>query len=348
MLRDFLKKLSFGMLVLFVGMQTASAQSFQVEDPEPEVQTAGYDGGFFIQSQDKKFRLKINGVFIPRFQFVHDPQNTPSNVGSALIRYAGLSFSTRFLEKFSFKIGLGHATGSNDFRASNVGALYLTYDFSPKFSLSTGMVGLPLDMGGRVLTELPLTPTQTDQVQAITIARESFGGPAGLGLSGSGTIGEKASYVLSVVNGSQSNYDANDGLKISFGGQLSYDVIGNAQGGTSDVRYSKSPNFSLNMGALYESKKEQDLGNDSSGNPLAPAVIDNVIQTSAGAGFKYKGLGVRSELYLKRINVADPGGAIGDLSGIKNDFGYYAAIGYFLIPKKFEIGTTMAQIFKEG
>src|SRR3989338_8183217 len=138
MLRDFVKKLSFGMLVLFVGMQTASAQSFQVEDPEPEVQTSGYDGGFFIQSQDQKFRLDINGMVIPRYQFSYDPQRASKEVSTFSIRWSEFSFSAKFFEKLSFSFAAGHGTGTADY-ASLSGGLSLSYAHSDALNLSVGM-----------------------------------------------------------------------------------------------------------------------------------------------------------------------------------------------------------------
>lgn len=154
------KKLS-GVLVaaLFAFTSTAHAE----EEKKPQ---AGYAGGFFVQSDDGSFNLKIKGRLHPRFEY-NNSSTTDASMGF-LLRRATLSFIAQIKDNTTFTLGLSHATNSKNFSTINVAAAALDQSIIPQFNISVGMEGLPLDLlgdsgsGASLLPEYPIVYTQSD------------------------------------------------------------------------------------------------------------------------------------------------------------------------------------------
>lgn len=329
----------------------ALAQSVvsEAEVPAPETPVVGYDHGFFIQGSDQNFKLVINGKLRPKYQFSHDPQRQADggnlNANTFSIRNASIGFKVITYKTLTLDFSFTHATNSKSFSGVNVGGVTLTYAPMPEFSVQAGMVGLPLDFGsGGVMTDGPITATQTDGTEKLTIARNSFGAPDGLGVSFSGDI-NKFFYTANLVNRSEDNYNFNKNLEFSFGTQVGVNVLGDARGNASDFGFSEKPQLTLSAGALFEAGNTDDLGTPA--DPSDDATINHVVQASSGVTFKYMGFAWRTEGYLKTINVANPGAAV-DLAGTKTDLGYYTTLAYFFVPKKLEGVLMGSQIIREG
>ena len=337
----------FFLFFLLAGTPVVLAQSVVTEEeiPTPETPNVGYDNGFFIQSNDQDFKFTLTGKVRPKFQFSKDPQREAT--GGQLyrntfsIRTASLGINVTLYKQLALDMTFMHATNASSFDGVNITGVTATYSPKPEFTVAAGMVGLPLDEGsGGVMTDSPITATQKDVVEAVTIARSSFGAPSGLGVGFAGDI-QKFFYAFNIVNGSEDDYNFNRDWKASVGTRIGYNILGDARGAPSDFGFSEKPNVTISAGGLIESAKT-----DESVTPV-PASLNHVVQASAGVSYKYMGFAFRTEGYMKQFNVEDPGSAV-DLAGNKTDLGYYATVAYFFVPKKLEGVLMGSQIIRQG
>ena len=148
-------------------------------------------------------------VFKPMYRLTSSPEDAPQSKHTFVIDGVGLSLKAVIQKQLYFQFGLYHSTQSVDFEGVNITGAKGGYQFSPEATVEVGMVGIPLANGyGYFLTTPPITATQRDVVEKVTIGRGSFGGPSGLGVSFFGKK-EKVSYKANIVNASQSNYILN-------------------------------------------------------------------------------------------------------------------------------------------
>lgn len=352
------KKLSLGLGILLL-LLAVTAQAEEEKKP-----AAGYGGGFFLQSDDGAFNLKINGRLQPRFQYTDN--NTSDPAATFMLRRALLVFTGTIKEKASVGMVLLHATNSNNFSTVNIDSVTFDYAFMPQFNVSVGMVGLPLDLlgdrssGGMLTTEDSLVWTQSDGSTAITATRESFGGPSGLGVNLNGAFG-KFFYTWSVVNANESNYALNPNTRFSTGMRLGFNILEAANlGWQTDYNQTEKPALTVGLGATYQGKRTDsgfasafDAADMEDGvDDFAPATapeLNRMLQFATGAAFRWKGLSLQGEVYNRYTKFASFGDLPIELQDANlTDFGYYFLAGYYVMPKKLELALQAAQIFREG
>jgi len=359
-----MKRLVLWLTVIFMLIATsivANAEEAVPEIPPPsDKPVAGYKKGFFIQNSDGSFVFKITGRFQPRVEY-NKTADTESD-WTFLIRRARIDFGGTIAEKGSFYITLQHSTKSAKFQTVNVANVTASYEFMPEFTLTAGMVGMPLSILGTrsslgyFLLEPPIVLTQTDGLEEdgtspITTIRNSFGNPDGLGLEATGSIG-KFNYDFSIVNGAaatdttaktggeESNYDLNPNKKVSSGIRLSYNILDSAEGSMEgDFQYSEKPKWTVSIGGNYQGKRQ---------DPYSAAFIKYILTGSFGTSFKWRGFAVNAEAFGRKTKLEPPYPAGLVYSDIMDDFGYYIDAGYFIVPNKFEVAGLGAQIFREG
>ena len=310
----------------------------------------GYDGGFYIKNDEDTFKLKINGRFQPELFYARETLDDVANGHyqnrtSFSIRRAEAVFNASIRDKFSFNVGMKHATNSSNFNTLNVSGATGTYSFVPEFNITAGMVGLPLsimaDTSSKwfLLTSAPITDVQDDGIENFTISRLSFSIPDGLGLNFSGDIW-KFFYSASVVNGNESNYTFNNGNKFSFGARVGFNILGAVPGSMTDFACSDSPNLTVSLGSMYQAKRNYMVNG-------GLATIKYMWTSSAGVALRWGGFALTTEGYYRRLRLTNPGGAIWARPTM-DDIGYYGAVGYYIIPKTFEVALQAGQIFREG
>jgi hypothetical protein len=312
-------------------------------------QNVGYDGGFFVKNDEDTFKLKITGRVQPRFDYVKQTVPTaaiPATKRATFsMRRAELGFAATIQDDLTFRIGLKHSTNSQNFNTVNVAYATATYEVMPQFVVTAGMVGLPLTMMGEtsskwfLLPDPPITELQDDGIQNFTIARNNFGVPDGLGLNFAGDI-SKFFYSVSVVNANESNYAFNGNNRFSFGGRFGYNILDPVPGSMTDFECSSKPKLTMSLGSMYQAKRQ-----DGSVTPAAD--IGYLWTSSLGVGLRWGGFAFTTEGYYRIMKVTNPGGAVYARPHL-TDFAYYAALGYYIIPKKFEIAAQAAQIFRQG
>lgn len=356
------KALFFLVAVLALVAGAALADDAKGNDAE----LVGYDGGFFIQNRDRSFVFKTNGRFIPRLYYSKITGNDSD--WSFKIRSVKLDFNATVFTDTSFGFSLEHATESELFTTVNITGAVLAHKFAPEFTVSIGMVGLPLSIidargtPGLIFVDKPLIISQVDlPSNQMTPLRSSFGAPSGLGICLEGTFFDKLYYNLSVVNGAskatpatigpsgelvpgtggqESDYSLNFNKRVSAGVRLAYDILDPAGSNEEDFPYSERPKWTVSAGGDYQGKRQDP-------NFVVMPTVDYIITGSVGTSFKWRGFAINSEAYGRKTKIGDPGSAV-FYSNILDDMGYYVDVGYFIIPDKLEIGILASQLFREG
>lgn len=307
---------------------------------------AGYDGGFYIKNEDDSFKLKVGGRVQTKLYWLRNKQNNPKDSISFEMRRAVLSVKANYHDIVSTGFSLMHAIGTaanNNFQNVNVTGAYISIEVLPQFVVTTGMVGLPLDMMTEtsskwfLLTEAPITSTQDDGLTAITPLRPSFGTPDGLGVNFSGGYW-KWFYALSVVNGTESNYQLNPDRKMSFGFRTGFNILDPVPGSQTDFENSTTPKLTVSMGTMYQGKRT---------DPNTTANIKYLWTSSLGVALRWAGFAFTTEGYYRKTRITSLGTALWARPKL-TDIGYYAAVGYYILPQKFEIAAQAGQIIRQG
>lgn len=320
---------------------------------------AGWDNGFYIKSDDGQFKMNLGGrlQFLELAQKRSETRRAPgaratlgaNNFSDTFqIRRARIQTTGTLYEKLDWFtiVNVGTAQGT-----ANPNTLWITgatYNFSPAFQLSGGMVQLPLDRMGEnssvwlLGVEAALTNTQEDGNKGTNIARDSLSMPFDLGLRVDGQIG-RFSYALATANGNGFN-NVNINNELSYGSMFKIDILGGGVpfGKEGDFGRSEKPQLSLNFGTGFEDE-------DAADENVAGLTRLWSWLASGGWAFRYNGFSLNNEFYYRLIktNIVS---ALEDTNRDRKlrDVGYYANAGYFFIPKKLEGMLTAAQIFREG
>lgn len=314
---------------------------------------AGYDGGFYVQNDEGTFKLKMTGRVQPKLEYVSETVPTAGEAAAGLnakrlsfsMRRAELGFAASIEDNLVFRVGLKHSTNSQNFNTVNVSYATATYEVIPEFVVTVGMVGLPLSMMAEasskwfLLPEPPITEIQDDGIENFTLTRGAFNVPDGLGVNFAGDI-SKFFYSVSVVNGAESNYAFNPNRRVSFGARFGVNILDPVPGSMTDFECSSKPKLTVSAGTMYQSKRQ-----DTNVTPAAD--IKYIWTTSLGVALRWGGFAFTTEGYYRLTRVTNPGGAAW-ARGSLDDVAYYAAAGYYIIPKKLEIAAQAAQIFREG
>ena len=319
-----------------------------------KAQVTGYDGGFFIKNDEGSFKLKITGRVQPKFQYNHETLDDPANGhyknrSTFSMRRAELGFASTIYDQLTLRVGIKHSTNSQNFNTANIAYATASYEVIPEFVVTAGMVGLPLSMLSEtsskwfLLVDQPFTELQDDGVKNFTIARANFGVPDGLGVNFAGDI-KKFFYSFSIVNGAESNYAFNTTNRFSLGARFGYNILDRVPGSLTDFECSSKPKLTVSAGTIYQAKRQDENVN---------ATLNWIWTSSVGVALRWGGFAFTTEGYYRYMKVALPGEdptlpapvyARPHLS----DIAYYAAAGYYIIPKKFEIAAQAGQIFRQG
>jgi len=330
-------------------------------------QNTGYDGGFFIKNDDDTFRVNFSGMLQTNFFWEKDPlrpMNDPTDKATFMsfqVKRAQMGFRAFIHEIADFGMTFKHAMsqgGNNTFATVQVAGATAAVAVIPEFIITVGMVGLPLDIMSEassswfLLPTQPITNSQDDggvvTPVGSTVYRSSFGTPDGLGVNFSGAYW-KWFYSVSAVNAAEDNYTLNDNKRFSFGMRTGFNVLGDVVGGSmSDFACSETPQLTISVGTDYQAKRWLTVPLIGGGTS-APFPVNYLWTSSLGVALRWAGLAFTTEGYYRKTKLggAPPAGVAYWREGL-TDIGYYAALGYYAIPKKFEIALQAAQIFRQG
>jgi len=328
------KKILAGIVMLLLLPATALAGS-------------GYEGGFYVDNEEDTFRLTIGGRVQPALYY-NKTKGSAATLAFGL-RRALLSVNAKIHEKVSAGFSLMHtATTVNStnqtFANMQVTGAYAQIEIIPLFVVAAGMVGLPLSMINEVsskwylVAEAPQVVTEDDTLQAITVLRSSFGTPDGLGLNFSGSYW-KWFYSFSVISGNESNYVVNENSKrMSFGMRTGINILDPVGGSLTDFAHSATPKLTVSLGSDYQGRAT-DAGTG--------ANVKYRWTSSLGVGLRWAGFAVTTEGFYRKSRITSLGTATWARPNL-TDIGYYAALGYYFIPKKFEIAAQAGQSIRQG
>lgn len=359
-----MKKLVMWLIVALMTIAGSLAAMADEVPPAEAKPVAGYDGGFFIQNPEGTFKFTINGRLQPIYYYTKSSGSESAT--SFKLRRAQLVFSSLIAEKGHTEIVLLHSTGSAYFGKINVFSATAGLKVAPELDIIIGTTGVPLNLlvssSGIHFFDVPLALTQEDG-GTVTPMRSAFGNPDGIGIEFTGEVG-KFLYDFAVVNGAaapvkaqmgvdpngnaieiegasggvESNYDLNFHKRVSVGGRVAYNILDGITPALCDLPYSEKPKLTVSMGANYQGTR-QDPNND--------VIVSRILTGALGAGFRWRGLAVTSELFGRKTKIADPGTAVW-FSSTMDDVGYYIDSGYFVIRDKLEVAGLVSQIFREG
>ncbi|MBI2091615.1 MAG: hypothetical protein HYT75_01285 [Deltaproteobacteria bacterium] len=352
-----MKKVLFWLIIVLASIATYNAARAEdtAEAAAPaDKPTVEYKGGFIIRTPDDKFNLKINGAahLWHFWESVEGGQDT----NTFRLRRATFMTTGTFHEKFSVTTifqttttggfdyvkevdAAGVATTEHEDRLLTYWQTTATLTIMPELVIEGGHVYLPFDRlgetssGSRLFTELPITATQRDGIKGTTtssIARNPFGTDEDIGIRIGGDI-SKFNYNIGVVNGTGA-HTLNGNNEFNYGLRLMYNILGAVGYAESDLDWSETPQLAIGTGTIFE---DEDAVDANTGTGLNWAWL-----ASTDIGFKWRGLALNTDLYFRKLKTA--------ASLSLDDVGYYIHLGYFVLPKKVEVGARAAQMFREG
>ncbi|HEX5033376.1 MAG TPA: porin, partial [bacterium] len=297
-----------------------------------EVKTVGYSKGFFVQSQDGKYRLNINGY--AQFQTSYDRVGGENTFGFQ-IRNVRLSFSGNIAtKKLTYKLQMDLAKFKDELLLD----AWTQYRFNNNVEIRVGQQDIPwqrqsiISSSNQEFVDRSIATTEFLNAQAQDTDKDGVpdklvrnGRDIGVVVQGT-PFNKKLEYNVGFFNGSGTN-TANFNNSLLYTGRAVWNIRGDA--GYEEGDFANTQKVAAYFGASgnYNTRDLSD---------------DKVTQFGTEAGLKYKGLALQGEFYYRNINPGDSSLAS------TNDTGYYAQAGYFVIPKHLETAVRASQIFMEG
>jgi len=294
----------------------------------------GYKKGFFIESADGNYKLIIGGY--GQFQFNYLNENGEQEY-TFRIRRARLAFKGHlFTPKFTYKLQLDLA----NFRTDLLLDFYVDYKILGKdLRVSLGQQNTPyirqqlISSSAQMFVDRSLASKEfvnDDDVDTDGdgVADRLIKNGRDLGIMLHGTPFEnKMEYQVAIFNGHGIN-NINLNNDFLYMTRLVWNVLGDVgYGYEGDYEGRDSPAVFLGGAANYNVRN---------------ITNDKVFSLGGETGIKYKGFAATAEFMFRHIN---PGDTLLDTG---QDYGYYAQAGYFVIPKRMEIGARLSQVFLHG
>lgn len=324
----------FGSSALFAAPKTAPALSPEVEAriQQLEIQlgelqkkleekpaetaekkpTSGYDGGFFIQSEDGNFKFTINGGVTLKYAVgIGQEQNDLHTFGVTPLLILG---GNAFDPNLAFSIVLAPAS------SALLQGADLQYTINNHLTIGGGYNSLALDVG------LLGASSKSNQFVTAAMAAARYGTDS-VGIGATGEVAKGFSYALGLQNGQGNGLSANANNEMSYFGELIWQLnggVGNVAGG--DLKHSDKLLMKVEAGANYSNEE------------TSPE--QRIIQVSAGGGAKYKGF----NFYTQGFGMlTDPD----DFTKQQEDIAFFAQAGYAVIKDKFEVALRYSALFDD-
>ncbi|HLD45070.1 MAG TPA: hypothetical protein VJC18_06505 [bacterium] len=265
-----------------------------------EGKSSGYDGGFFIQSEDGKFKIIFSGRLQFKYSFILAEDLEDGHTFNLRRLYFNID-GNAFSEKFTYNITLSPASSTSLYTFA------IGYAFHPAFIVNAtkqpgGISNIVLSSGGLMFISVPLTAFRFDYGDAV-------------GLETTGEIGW-FSYKLSVANGQALAYKENTNTEMFYTSRFDFNVLGKMDSAQGDIAYSESPIFTFGFGVAF--------GHMDDGTQA------RVLGGAGDTRFKYKGF---SLIVGGNYRQVDPD----QFTRAQTDVGATVMASYFVIPKKLEI-----------
>ncbi len=296
---------------------------FETEGEEAPYLLYGYKGNkFFVTTRDNRFS------FIPTFT-LQTRHHTGFNANglqtnSFSMRRARSQINGTFLtHDLKYEIDMEMRTPNN---TDNIGFrlqdFFVEYRFNNAFRLMAGQYKVPYSY------QFILSGTQ-QQFNERSLANEVFSPGRDVGIMALGrTDAQDIHYSVGLFNGEgQNRLDQNQSLAALA--HIRWTPLGRFPTEESELEGVDTPRV-LFTGQSYLDQ--------AAGGP------DTLLNMSAYAGFKWRGLALHGQ-YFHRLNLQD---TVQDDPLAMDAGGYYLQGGYFIVPKKLEFALRNSQVFRTG
>jgi phosphate-selective porin OprO and OprP len=351
-------------------------------------ETVGYKDGFYLQTPDQNYKLLINGVVQVRYDFVyrHDANTNDSlhpitatnneentsgfDVRRARLKFSGNVFSPNIIYQF-YADFFGSSTG-----AFTVLEAFAGYNFNDSFKIKAGAVQMPFtrasgDPDAKLLLmarpEVFTAMMGNDTTRAMGVS--VYGEP----------IKDRLNYEFQVNNGVNSNTlrrpdttDTGTTNAVNLDNRLGFYTRLNFVGNGKLKDFSDQPDLRTGnrdfiwlagMAVGYESQNANTSANGHAlpapqnsavmaiGNRGAPGFTTytlngDVYRATLDFTAKYQGWSFQAAGLFQQINANQ--GATEPFKQSLFESGYYAQLGYMLIPNKFELTGRVQYLLTEG
>jgi hypothetical protein len=330
----------------------------------------GYDRGFFIESDEwdeQPFRLKVNLQNQFRYTGFSRSENQWTDAAGNDIRIANRNdfdinrgrviFSGYAIDPdLNFYLNLDYATLGND--RVTVLLAWLNYKFHRSFELYFGKGKVP---GGREWLLTSVNSMAPDRSMATTFFRPSIT----TGIWATGEPVDNLRYQAIIGNGFNTSSAGFRDLDTNFvyAGNVWWEPQGEFGGLYSDLSRSETPvtRFGTSLTtsrqsgsqAISEAPEESFIrlsdGTDfTEPGALAPGVSVteySIFLASLDAGWKYRGVSLTGEYFFRRLSDIQGNGPIPAANRDLFDHGFYAQVGCFVVPSRWEVFTRTSQIY---
>lgn len=283
----------------------------------------GWAKNFYLESADGDYKLQFKGRIQGRFAFANQEanDNTVNNndsVESFMLRRTYFTLTGHvFTKKLTFDITF-------DVPGTSMQYSWMNYEFAESFQLQAGLFKIPFN-------RQEITSSGKQQFVDRSLANERYNLDRSIGLVAHGTFFDsKMEYYVSTFNGRATRTALNTNSELGFTGRLVYNPLGSY--GYGESAHENKDEVDLTFGLAGAWFYEEDTVSTNQ---------DRVMTGNADVGFKYKGLSFQAEVFYRNTDSRTAG------IDSNTDYGYYAQVGYFIIPKKLEIAARASSIFDD-
>ncbi|MBN1347299.1 MAG: hypothetical protein JXQ73_31705 [Phycisphaerae bacterium] len=348
----------------------------------PAATNAGYDArrGFYIDSADQAFSLNIKGYMQVRYTGINRQTDNPNAQGRQkrddinafeierlFLAFSGHIHSPKILYRIVVDGGYTKAVEDGQWKT-----YYATVDFEylKDQYLLAGLMRLPF--GGQAMTAGAVL-----QMMDRSEAQYAFAPDRSIGIMAHGNLFDnRLTYFAAIANGMLNADDGGpDTLDTNFAyyARAAYYLFGKGNSlresrvgyPESDLPYHKDPEWRIAASMLYNDNNGDAgrggppglwaavpdnirAGRGIGGNELISSVGTDNFTLSFDSGFKYRGFSVNAEYYLRMVDGEDEFSQWElrtGKSGTTHQQGGHLQVGYFIVPKKFEVAARLGGIW---
>ena len=331
----------------------------------PDIQQVGYDKGFYIKSSDETFLLRINGFTHVRWTGQNRQTDDPRRQGRQ--RQDDINgFEIEDLRliltghihspKLTYEITTTADTDQDhEWRTWRA---YVTYAFADELKVSAGLFKIPF---GRQEHAGKAAQQFVDR----SLANEVFNLDRAMTAMLHGTFARRLGYAMAISNGfacprdspSREQLDTN----FAYTARLVGHILGTPIATESDLAWSKDPQLEVGLSFAYNDDNGDRnpsapssipdrirRGRGIGGNALADLTGTDLYQFGADAAFRYRGLSVTAEYWLRTVDGDSEFSAWEQLTGrdeASHQQGGHVQAGYFVVPKKVEVAARLGGVW---
>ena len=298
-----------------------------------------YKKGFYFETTDKEFSMKMTGRLQMRYGYEdldnnHDTEEEQDN-SSFRLRRARLKWDGSAFKYTKYKIELAlKSTGAVDgSKAVELIDWWASYNKNPALSVQFGQWKVPFNRQ-RVISssKLQLIDRATSQDE-FTQDRQ-----VGAMLHGK-LFNKKFEYYAGMFNGNGRNESSNGNNENLYIARVSwnpFETFGSGIGEKeSDLDWSEKPKAHISAAIAFDGGADETIALKRIGTITAKEVDKTSIVGEYG--LKYKGFSTKAEVYWRKYDGIDTSENDTNPSTKVIDRGFFVQGGYFLIPKKFEL-----------